>query len=138
LNVLSFTGITGAGTNFAVTGYSIASPRNFSSGGLIDNSATFVGFSPYTPFRVNSSSSPDFASGSYIGFRSANNHYGWLEVTWSSASDTFEILSGAYESTAGMGISAGATSAIPEPTAAVMSLGALAAGACIRRRKQAA
>ena len=72
-----------------------------------------------------------------MGFRSGNGHYGYLEVTWTSATDTFQILSGAYESVAGVGITAGAAP-VPEPSTAVLSLGALAAGAFIRRRKQAA
>jgi hypothetical protein len=80
---------------------------------------------------------PDFGPGSYIGFRSANNHYGYLEVTWTSATNTFEVLSGAYESQPGVGIRAGAA-AIPEPSSAALSLGALAAGVFVRRRKQAA
>ena len=72
-----------------------------------------------------------------MGFRSANGYYGYLEVTWESATNTFEVLSGAYEDQVGVGILAGAA-AVPEPSTAMLSLGALAAGACIRRRKQAA
>ena len=106
---------------------------------MIDGAAEFGNYQFFTSFTdsYTSSISPDFGAGSYIGFKSANNHYGYLEVTWTSATNTFEILSGAYESTPGVGIRAGAA-AIPEPSTAMLSLGALAAGAFIRRRKQAA
>ena len=84
-------------------------------------------------------SSPNFDAGSFMGFRvddgNGEYNYGYLEVTWTAATNTFEILSGAYEDQPGVAISAGA---IPEPSTAVLSLGALAAGVFIRRRKQAA
>jgi hypothetical protein len=116
-----------------------ASPWNFAGGAMIDAAASFVSYTPQTVFTdpLTNSISPDFGPNSFIGFRSDNNHYGYLEVTWTSATNTFEILSGAYESTPGVGIRAGAA-AIPEPSTAMLSLGALAAGAFIRRRKQAA
>ena len=126
------------GLNLATTANDAkATPRNFSSGSLIDASANFEDFSPFTVFRYDlSTASPDFGANSFIGFRSADGNYGYFEVTWSAATNTFQILSGAYESVAGVGITTPA--AIPEPSTAVLSLGALAAGAFIRRRKQAA
>jgi len=121
----------------ATYGSDSATPRNFSSGSLINASANFEDLSTHTLFRYDDSVSPDFGANSFIGFRSADEQYGYLEVTWTAATNTFQILSGAYESTPGVGIRAGAA-AIPEPSTAMLSLGALAAGAFIRRRKQVA
>ena len=54
-----------------------------------------------------------------MGFQTSQGNYGWLAVTWTASSDQFQILSGAYESEAGVGIRAGAggpgPAAVPEP-----------------------
>ena len=63
-----------------------------------------------------------------------NFYYGWLEVTWETSTRTFEILSGAVNTTLNQGLTAGDVSAIPEPSAALGTLGVLAAGMMIRRR----
>jgi hypothetical protein len=114
-----------------------ATPRNFSPASWIDASASFSADPLEIAFRVvnaNPVVSPDFGPASYIGFLSDNGHYGYLEVTWEATTNTFQILSGAYEDQPGVGI----MTPVPEPSSAMLSLGALAAGACIRRRKQAA
>ena len=66
-----------------------------------------------------------------MGFKTAQGNYGWLEVTWAQATDTFQIYSGAYESVAGVPIAAGdtGTSAVPEPGQVASSLLLLALGA---------
>ena len=105
---------------------SAASPARFTVGQTVSGS---------TAFRDGSSVSPDFGAGSYMGFRTAQNNYGWLEVTWAAASDQFQILSGAYESTANTPIPIGA---VPEPTTiALTGVAALALGAgAIRRARK--
>lgn len=124
-----------SGMYFATAG-AIATPTKFSTGATIDSSASFLSsFASDSVFRYGGYTAPDFGPGSFIGFRSDNGKYGYFEVTWTSATDTFQILSGAYEDQIGVGIAAGA---VPEPSTAMLSLGALAAGAMIRRRKQAA
>ncbi len=119
-----------------------ASPKNFSSGAMVDASSLFDGDYAETLFSYDGSKSPDFGPNSFMGFRARGDlsgspewYYGYFEVTWMSATNTFQILSGAYEDQIGVGIAAGA---VPEPSTAVLSLGALAAGALIRRRKQVA
>ena len=119
---------------FIVNG-GFTSPKNLASGASISASSYFDSVSGSVLFRIGGNVSPDFGAGSYIGFRDANGSLGWLEVTWTSATNTFEILSGAYESTPHVSIAAGA---VPEPSTALLSLGSLAAGAFIRRRKQVA
>ena len=77
-----------------------------------------------------------------MGFQTAQGNLGWLEVTWSGATDTFQVYSGAYESVAGVTILAGdtggGTSAVPEPTQVASSLLLLAlgsAGVAIQRQR---
>jgi hypothetical protein len=93
-----------------------ASPSKFSLGDSIGSSANWNNGPGF--FQIFYAVSPNFGSGSYMGFRTAQNNYGWLEVTWDSASQDFEILSGAYEDQAGVAILAGAgagPAAVPEP-----------------------
>jgi hypothetical protein len=139
----SFTGLERApgptGFSFA-TGTNWASPVNFAPNALIDSNSNY-GDGPQGLFKFFTGVSPDFGSGSYMGFRTAQNNYGWLEVTWTASSGQFQILSGAYESVADVGIRAGAgpTAPIPEPgTWAAMAI--FAGGAAFagwRRRKSA-
>jgi len=74
---------------------------------------------------------------SFIGFENNAGDFGWLQVTW-NGSDTFEILGGAYNDTAGVAIKAGELTAVPEPTSVLSTMGLLASGLMLRRRKQAA
>jgi hypothetical protein len=114
-----------------------ASPSKFTAGETISGSTTFQLNSSYLPaFRTYYSVSPDFGAGSYMGFRTAQNNYGWLEVTWNATSNQFQILSGAYESTANTPITAGV---VPEPTTiSLTGVAALALGAgAIRRARKA-
>jgi hypothetical protein len=131
---------------FIASGNSEASPTNFSQNQSIGSSANWVnaggGAFANSLFNSGSYESPDFGSGSYMGFKTAQGNYGWLEVTWAGATDTFQIYSGAYESTAGVAILAGdtggGTSAVPEPGQVASSLLLLtlgAAGVAIQRQR---
>lgn len=75
---------------------------------------------------TNPSAEFNNADGAFIGIGfpiAGVNHFGWIRVTIDNAAGTFVINDWAYESTPGVGITAGA--GIPEPSA----LGLLAAGA---------
>lgn len=136
-------GIVGvAGLGFARNGGN-TSPTNFSYGATIGATSTFISSSTQTVFKFGSSESQDFGTGSYMGFRfgSTGVNYGWLEVTWDSATTTFQVLSGAYESTVDTPILAGATAPVPEPSTgalAALVLGGTAVGVARRRRKKIA
>ncbi|MBU3666364.1 MAG: hypothetical protein FGM15_10890 [Chthoniobacterales bacterium] len=112
-------GLAAAGGLYLAIDGGNTSPRNFSSNTLIDGSATWSSHFWETLFRYtfyDTTVAPDFGPGSYIGFRNYfADTYGWLEVTWSSTANEFQILSGAYEEQPGVGILAGARAPIPEP-----------------------
>lgn len=106
---------------------------------MIDGGANFYGYNVNSLFLYDGdNTSPNFGSDSFMGFRSSNGHYGWLEVTWDYTTGDFEILGGAFEDVAGVGIEAGAVAAVPEPASVLGTLGLLSAGAFVRRRKVAA
>jgi hypothetical protein len=132
-----FTGIfPTAGASMANAGSS-NTPTNFSGGTPIGSDSAFTADKYNNLFATNSYVSPDFGAGSFIGFKSGDGHYGWLKVTWDSSNGNFEILGGAYEDVAGVAIQAG-LSAVPEPAGMLGTLGLLAGGAFVRRRKQVA
>jgi hypothetical protein len=141
-NIPSAIGVFGYSGLLFATGSSSASPVKFTLDQSISSSANWQGYADQSVFKLNSSESPDFGSGSYMGFKTAQGNYGWLEVTWAGATDTFQIYSGAYESTAGVAILAGdtggGTSAVPEPGQVASSLLLLtlgAAGVAIQRQR---
>jgi hypothetical protein len=132
------------GFQFATGNTFYTSPTNFAAGQTVGSSSIsgdyinsfFKWFSEgegpfvYTPTTFTS---PDFGPGSYMGFRDLLGRYGYLEVTWSSSSSQFQILSGAYESVPGTPI------VVPEPaTMGAIGVAALALGAgAIRRSRKA-
>jgi hypothetical protein len=131
---VGFFGFGGSGLEFANYG-GFATPINFALNTAIDGSAAFSISNYLSRFRAGPYGSADFGPGSYMGFRTATNNYGWLEVTWDSKSSQFEILSGAYESTPGTAILAGA---VPEPSSSLLALVAGGAAFARRRRQRAA
>ena len=135
-----FTAIFGIfGLYFASTG-PVASPQNFSTGADIDSAATFKSGLQGVAFGEYGVESPNFGPDSFMGFRTSQGNYGWLEVTWDNVSENFEILAGAYEDQVGAGIAAGDTgiSAIPEPASVLGTMGLLASGLLLRTRRKAA
>jgi hypothetical protein len=116
------------------------SPVNFAAGAAIqeDPSWVFSGDPYQSAFRSGAEASADFGAGSSMGFRfgsGSNWYYGYLEVTWTASTNTFRILSGAYESTVNTAILAGATP-VPAPSALVLLV--LGGGASRRARARAA
>ena len=131
------TGLQSDGLKFA-TGTNSATPVNFSLGASIGNGPTYEGF-VNTLFVFSPSVSPDFGPGSYMGFKTSQNNYGWLEATWNFTSEEFQILSGAYESRPNVAILAGAAAPIPEPgTWAAMAIFASGAAFAGWRRRNSA
>ncbi len=140
----NFAGLTGlatalfGGIGFAA-GTNDATPVKFALNELIGSGSGYKNGNE-SWFQVLSTVSPDFGAGSYMGFRTAQNNYGWLEVTWTGSSQQFQILSGAYESTPDVAILAGGGAApIPEPgTWAAMAIFAGGAAFAGWRRRNSA
>ena len=132
-----FAGLAGSGGLTLAASNSPATPVNFALNASIGVGPLYV-FGTQSFFKGEGLTSPDFGPGSYMGFKTSQNNYGWLEVTWTASSGQFQILSGAYESVANTPILAGAQP-IPEPsTWAMMAI--FAGGAAFagwRRRKSA-
>jgi len=149
----TFTGLStySADLAFAING-GPASPKNFAFNDPIDEISTapyYWSGSTYSVFRDGDDVSPNFGPGSYIGLRFGdplNPNFGWLEVTWNSSANEFQILSGAYEDQGGVAILAGDTGGgpgpepIPEPgtwAAAALLAGGAAFMRWRRRRDEA-
>ena len=125
-----------SGLGFSVNPGMYATPRNFGAGATIDGSALFSGTGATTAFKYGINISPNFGAGSFMGFRfgsAGNYNYGFLEVTWNSSTTTFQILSGAYESTVNTAIAT--PSAVPGAGLSAMALMALGGGAFRRRSR---
>jgi hypothetical protein len=144
-NPWAWTGLIAVfGSYFATDSAAYATPTNFALNDTIDGSSYFS--SGQTSFLASvfkveglySGTSPNFGPGSYMGFKTANNSFGWLEVTWDGAD--FEILSGAYETDPGVAILAGQGAAVPEPgtwAAAALLAGGAAFARWRKRRDEA-
>jgi hypothetical protein len=138
------TGLAGAtGWEFASTA-GMATPKNFAFNTLIDSNSNYNDYLNGESFFVMSgATSPDFNSGSYMGFRTGSSNYGWFEVTWSSAANQFQIHSGALESVANTPILAGDTggsASVPEPgqvAASLLLLSGIGGYVFLKRRKAA-
>ena len=140
-SIWAWKGIFGDDGLYFSAGSAPATPVKFTLNQSIDSSANWND-GPGSAFYAFGTESPDFGAGSYMGFKTAQGNFGWLEVTWSGATDTFQIYSGAYESVANVAILAGdtggGTSAVPEPGQVASSLLLLtlgAAGVAIQRQR---
>jgi hypothetical protein len=132
------TGLTYQNGGFIAAGASPATPVEFAAGALIDETAGGGGFtdngSGNSLFMFLLVESPDFGPNSFLGFKDALGRYGYIETTWNSTTNQFQIFSAAYESEVGVGIRT--PGAVPEPS--TMALAGLAFGySLLRRRKQA-
>ena len=125
------------GLDFASAGAD-ATPTKFLSGEWIGCEANFNNDRNNTLFSSNGYNAPDFVQNNYMGFKTAQGNYGWLEVKWTDSTNEFQILRGAYEDRAEVPIKAGDIGAIPEPVSMLSTMGMLASGLLIRRRKLAA
>jgi hypothetical protein len=98
---------TGTG-GFAKGGGFPYSPVIFSAGQTIDSTSA-AGFSDgyFANFFAGGffgGAKPSIGAGSFMGFRDNYGRFGYIEVTWDNTTSEFYILSAAYESVAGVGI----------------------------------
>jgi hypothetical protein len=123
-----------------------ATPVNFAAGALIDADAgggTFVSGYGQSLFKYMANVSPDFGPNSFLGFKDALGRFGYIETTWNSTTNEFQILSAAYESVAGVGIRTPSGAAVPEidPSGLASAMSLVMGSVAMleqRRRKRAA
>jgi hypothetical protein len=105
-----------------------------SFGATIDSSVSYVEAHASLPADGNSY---------YYAFNyqtAGGSHYGWMQISFASDGESGTLHQWAYNSVAGASLTAGQTSAIPEPATVSALLGAAALGAVAwwRRRPTAA
>ena len=136
--------VVGSPAGFVAAENAYTQPKNFGYGQSIGTGMNFATGENFgaTLFKAAGKdsfySSPAFGPGSYLGFTDGQDHYGWLEVTWDptlGTHGTFEVISGAYESEAGVSIGAGLT-AIPEPGNLLALSGLVGSAMFLRTRRR--
>jgi hypothetical protein len=109
-------GIASSGSTFFDT------PTVFTAGALIGVGPTYA-----SPFSATVFSNPgrtvgDFGANSFLGFKTSGGQYGYIEATWTASTNTFRMISAAYESTPGVAImTPGGPAPVPEPASAMIA-----------------
>jgi hypothetical protein len=108
-------------------------PINVGAGVSIGpSSGTFVEGYSSTVFKNNLRSAPDFGPSNFLGFRTGMGQYGYIEVLWTASTNTFKLVSAAYESDVGVAIQTPGGAPVPEPASgAVVAL--LMGGTALRQ-----
>ena len=122
----------------ATWGNSFATPVKFGAGETIGSSSSFMDSYSPTVFKSTWRTSPDFGPNSFLGFKTAAGQYGYFEVLWTASTNTFNLVSAAYESTPGVAIQTPA-GAVPEPASgaiAALLMGGTALRQWRKKRRQ--
>jgi len=132
---LLFTGLAlqDAAGGIALSGYSaLETPLKFNPGDTIGaNVSVYDGGINPSSFKNNFRTVGDFGPNSFLGFKDSLGRYGYIEVTWTASTNTFRMISAAYESTPGVSIQTPG-GAVPEPaSSAIVAL--LMGGATLRK-----
>jgi hypothetical protein len=106
----------------AATGSSITDqPIKFTAGATIGGSFTYSS-STSTVFSSILRTVGDFGANSFLGFKTSQGQFGYIEVTWTASTNTFRLISAAYESTPGVAIQTpGGQAPVPEPASAMIA-----------------
>lgn len=112
----------GSAGGIATTGAALSdTPIKFGAGATIDGSYTFVD-DMQSSFKNPLRTAPDFGPNSFLGFRTSSGQFGYIEVTWTASTNTFRLISAAYESTPGVAIQTpGGQAPVPEPASALIA-----------------
>lgn len=85
-----------------------------------------------TVFKNSRRSVPDFGPNSFLGFRTTTGQYGYIEVLWTASTNTFKLVSAAYESDVGLAIQTPGGAPVPkQASGAVVAL--LMGGTALRQ-----
>lgn len=104
----------------ATGGTAFATPVKFGAGETIGSSSTFTDSYTPTVFKSIWRTAPDFGPSSFLGFKTASGQYGYFEVTWTASTNTFKLISAAYECTPGVAIQT-PSGAVPEPASGAIA-----------------
>lgn len=104
----------------ATAGNAFGQPVKFASGATIDSSSNFYSSSNPTVFQTSFRTVADFGPNSFLGFKTAAGQYGYFEVLWTASTNTFKLVSAAYESTPGVAIQT-PSGAVPEPASGAIA-----------------
>ncbi len=103
-------------------GNAFGQPVKFGPGATIDSSSIFYTSTLPTAFKSNFRTAPDFGPNSFLGFQTAAGQYGYFEVLWTASTNTFKLVSAAYESDPGVAIQTpGGSGAVPEPASGAIA-----------------
>lgn len=133
---ISVQGITGAGIAATAGNGSADTPIKFGPGSVIGpTSGSFDSGYSTTVFKSPARTAGDFGPNSYIGFKTdlvnGVNYYGYIEVLWTASTNTFNLVSAAYDDT-GAAIQTPGGAPVPEPASgAVVAL--LMGGTALRQ-----
>ena len=85
-----------------------------------------------TSFKSSDRTVSDFGPNSFLGFKTDQGQYGYIEVLWTASTNTFKLVSAAYESDVGVAIQTPGGAPVPEPASgAVVAL--LMGGTALRQ-----
>jgi hypothetical protein len=133
--------ITQGGAQVAVNASSKPGVKSFAAGETIGGGSLTFNSGDFGVSPGSNNSYGDFSAAEvgYVGLAfnaGSGTNYGWAQIGYSGAAIT--LYDFAYESDIGVAIEAGATSSIPEPSAAAGLAGLLAGSVALysRRRRQ--
>jgi hypothetical protein len=131
LSVQGLGGIAGSG------GGAIDTPVKFGAGATIDSSSSFISSYFPTAFSTTIRVVSDFGANSFLGFKTEAGQYGYFEVTWTASTNTFKLISAAYESTPGVAIQTpSGGGAVPEPASGAIAALLMGGAAFCQWRKK--
>ncbi len=87
-------------------------------------------------FRNPSRVEADWGPNSFLGFRDELGRFGYLEATWTASTNSFYLISAAYESSPGTPIQTPSGAAVPEPATNAMLALAIGGAAFTHWRKK--
>lgn len=129
--------IDSSGQNLTKTATLGGAPVKFGPGATIDNSTwnwsstlSEVGFRTITQVQA------DWGPNSFLGFRDELGRFGYLEATWTASTNSFYLISAAYESSPGTPIQTPSGAAVPEPATNAMLALAIGGAAFTHWRKK--
>ncbi|MFM7843176.1 MAG: PEP-CTERM sorting domain-containing protein [Planctomycetota bacterium] len=122
-----FTGISGGAGLTVAAGPLIVTPAKFVRDEFVDSSLYFTDEPSYSVFKYGDFEARDFrpigfALTTYMGFQTSQGNFGWLQVSWDSATNIFRISAAAYETVAGVPIRTGDDGLVhvPEPSSVAL------------------